>query len=447
MTRKHSRSSMHSMSSSTGNSRRGFLKLAALSGLAVAAPFAIRRAAAELTAYDGPYFVLIHASGGWDPVYLCDPKTNPELNRLAGAPASAGSIKYAPVPISAAALGLGPDAAPYLMSNQAFFEKYAAKLTVINGIDTSTNNHDSGTRTTWSGQIQEGHPSFGALAAAIRSPDNPLAYISSGGYDATQGIVPLTRMGNLDTLQKVAFPDIISPDDPESGLYLPKSRMDRIREANAERLGEQIEGQRLPRAKAAMNELFLARADDNALAGLTFPGELVTLPGYELSDLQSMMQQSQLALSAFQAGLAVSVNLNLGGFDTHGNHDRDQIRQLAKLLYGVDFLMSEADKLGLGGQITVIISSDFARGPGYNGLDEYAGKDHWPITSAMLMGAGIAGDRVIGSTDEQQYAQDYKGTTLTPAHIHHSLRALAGISDHELALRFPLAGEDLGLFS
>ena len=445
MTRTNSRSRLIK-SLSAGNSRRGFLKLAALSGLAVAAPFAARRAAAELTAYNGPYFILIHASGGWDPVYLCDPKTNPELNRLYDAPASAGSISYAPVPVSALGLGLPLTAEPYLMSNQAFFEKYAAKLTVINGIDTSTNNHDSGTRTTWSGQVQEGHPSFGALAAAIRSPNNPLAYISSGGYDATQGIVPLTRMGDLDTLQKVAFPDIISPDDPESDRYLPASRMDRIREANAERLSAQIEAQRLPRAKTSMNELFLSRADDNALAGLTFPDELATLPGYELSDLESLMQQSQLALSAFQAGLAVSANLNLGGFDTHGNHDRDQIRQLAKLLHGVDFLMDEAEKLGLGGQITVMVSSDFARGPGYNGVDEYAGKDHWPITSAMLMGAGINGDRLIGSTDDQQYALPHNGEVLTPAHIHHSLRALAGISDHELAQRFPLAGEDLGLF-
>ncbi len=431
----------------SSNSRRGFLKLAALSGLALAAPFVARRAAAELPPYNGPFFVLIHANGGWDPVYLCDPKANPALDRLTGGAATSGSIRYAPVPIDAVALGLPAEAQSYLMSNQAFFEKYSSQLTVINGIDTSTNNHDGGTRVTWSGQLQEGHPSFGALAAAVRSPGNPLAYISSGGYDATQGIIPVTRMGNLNTLQKVAFPDIINPEDADSERFLPAARMSRIREANTARLETQLAAQGLPRAQSAMNELLLARADDNALAKLDFPDELVSLPGYELNDLQNLMQQAQLALAAFQAGLAVSVNLNLGGFDTHGNHDRDQIRQLAKLLYGVDFLMNEADKLGLGGQITVVLSSDFARGPGYNGNDQYAGKDHWPITSAMLMGAGIQGDRVLGSTDDDQYAQPHQGTILTPAHIHHSLRALAGISDHKLAQDFPLAGEDLGLFA
>ncbi|HGG58033.1 MAG TPA: DUF1501 domain-containing protein [Nannocystis exedens] len=431
----------------SSNSRRGFLKLAALSGLALAAPFATRRATAELAPYNGPFFVLIHANGGWDPVYLCDPKANPALDRLTDGAATAGSISYAPVTVDAAALGLPAEAQSYLMSNQEFFEKYSSKLTVINGIDTSTNNHDGGTRVTWSGQLQEGHPSFGALAAAVRSPNNPLAYISSGGYDATQGIIPVTRMGNLNSLQKVAFPDIIYPEDADSERFLPAARMSRIREANAARLGAQLASQRLPRAQSSMNELLLARADDNALANLNFPDELVSIPGYDLNDLQNLMQQAQLALAAFQAGLAVSVNLNLSGFDTHGNHDRDQIRQLAKLLYGVDFLLSEADKLGLGEQITVMLSSDFARGPGYNGNDSYAGKDHWPITSAMLMGAGIQGDRVLGSTDDDQYALPHQGTILTPAHIHHSLRALAGISDHELAQDFPLAGEDLGLFA
>ena len=191
------------------------------------------------------------------------------------------------------------------------------------------------------------------------------------------------------------------------------ARLSRIREANAARLEAQLAGQGLPRVQAAMNEPQLARADNNALAKPNFPDELVTIPGYDLYELQNLMQQVRLA----------------------------------KLLYGLDVLMNEADKLGLGEQITVMVSSNFARDPGYNGNDQYAGKDHWPITSAMLMGVGIQGDRVLGSTDDDHYAQLHQGTILTPAHIHHSLRALAGIRDHKLAQDFPLAGEDLDLFA
>ncbi|MBL8973822.1 MAG: twin-arginine translocation signal domain-containing protein, partial [Myxococcales bacterium] len=50
--------------------RRNFLKVAAMTGLAVAAP----RSARALTPYAGPFYVMISARGGWDPTYLCDPK-------------------------------------------------------------------------------------------------------------------------------------------------------------------------------------------------------------------------------------------------------------------------------------------------------------------------------------------------------------------------------------
>ena len=49
------------------------------------------------------------------------------------------------------------------MGTQAFFEKYASQLLCVNGIDMATNNHDGGTRHIWSGKLEEGHPSFGAL--------------------------------------------------------------------------------------------------------------------------------------------------------------------------------------------------------------------------------------------------------------------------------------------
>src|SRR5688572_18699716 len=157
--------------------RRKFIKIAAMTGLTVSAPLGIRRVLAKPDPYPGPYFVLINASGGWDPVYLCDPKPNGELNRLVGDPASAGTIQFAPVPIDDASLGLEAGTAGYLMSNQQFFEAYGPPMTVINGIDMQTNNHDGGSRATWSGRLEEDFPSIGAVIAATRAPDSSLGYI------------------------------------------------------------------------------------------------------------------------------------------------------------------------------------------------------------------------------------------------------------------------------
>ena len=44
-------------------------------------------------------------------------------------------------------------------------------------------------------------------------------------------------------------------------------------------------------------------------------------------------------------------------------------------------------------QIVVVVGSEFARTPGYNGGN---GKDHWPITSMIVMANGIDGNRRHG---------------------------------------------------
>lgn len=76
------------------------------------------------------------------------------------------------------------------------------------------------------------------------------------------------------------------------------------------------------------------------------------------------------------------------------------------------------------------------------------GKDHWSIGSAMFLGRGIKGNRVIGATDEKQFAVSLdtktlkldkeKGVRVRPEHVHESLRELAGIADHPSSKKFPL---------
>ena len=72
---------------------------------------------------------------------------------------------------------------------------------------------------------------------------------------------------------------------------------------------------------------------------------------------------------------------------------------MAKLLHAADFIMEEATRAGIRDRVGLVIGSDFGRTPKYNAGN---GKDHWPITSMMMMGAGIRGNRVIGATDEER---------------------------------------------
>jgi len=150
--------------------RRDFMKAAGLAGLSLTVPLGGKKAhAQDMGPYDGTFFVLVNAGGGWDPTSLCDPKgavnaedTDPMNHYLRDDIGTAGNIRYAP-----------------MADNQAFFDKHYSRLMVVNGVDTATNGHDSGSRHTWSGRLAEGFPSLGALMAASLAPVKPLKVPSS----------------------------------------------------------------------------------------------------------------------------------------------------------------------------------------------------------------------------------------------------------------------------
>jgi hypothetical protein len=85
------------------------------------------------------------------------------------------------------------------------------------------------------------------------------------------------------------------------------------------------------------------------------------------------------------------------------------------------------------------------RTPDYNNGN---GKDHWSIGSIMFLGPGIKGGRVLGQTDEKQFAlpvdpasmkiDSENGIRIRPEHIHESLREFAGIAQHPASLEFSL---------
>ena len=90
------------------DTRRDFLKLCGLAGLGFACPGGLtsimQAAAKEAAPYDGPYYVVFNASGGWDTTYLMDPKGVGEINRLykEGDILTKGRHKFAPTAKEAA---------------------------------------------------------------------------------------------------------------------------------------------------------------------------------------------------------------------------------------------------------------------------------------------------------------------------------------------------------
>jgi len=423
-------------------SRRDLLRAAGLTGLTLAlgervlgGPLWGARVASAQEAPRAPLFLSVHAGGGWDPTSLCDPKgretpTAPDpVNRFAvsdiGTPSASSPIRWAP-----------------MGQNAAFFEAHHDKLLVVNGVDTSTNNHNTGTRYVHSGILEEGHPSFGALLTATVGAALPLGYITNGGYDITRGVVPRTRLGQLGVINKIAEPDL----DGERPYQLEEvqAHLAEHRAARVERLRAQRD---LPRLHDSLSLLEGARGGQNELRRLK-----ENLPNLNLLRT-AIGQQGAIALAGYRSGLTAAANLSVGGFDTHGNHDVAQAGALDNLTRGVMELWAEVERLGLEDQVLLMVTSDFGRTPRYN---EGNGKDHWPITSFLFMGGGVVGNRVVGASDERfgpltfnpdTLALDPAGVRLTPAHIHASLRARFGVDVAPVSAHYPIRERALpGLF-
>ncbi len=426
--------------------RRTILQLSGLLGAGLTAPFLTAESHAQ-DEFAGPYWIFVTAGGGWDPRFLFDPTMNPEQNQFYSEIGNEGDIRFGLWDLSPEDVGLEGEDRPYL-NPQRFAENHGGRMTVFNGVDTSTNNHDAGQRAITSGSIAQGVPALGALLAATHTPDKPLPFVSFGGYDSTFDVAPLSRIGGANQLRRLAAPNL--PNAEQDGLdgYHTNDTYKRIRKAQQSRLKHLIGEQHLPKILRAKDALAKARITDQELKALQLP-ELKDLPG-QLGGAERLLQSGQLALAAFQAGLSTAANLSIGGFDTHGNHDDQHSRAMVQLLTGVGAILDEIDDLGMKDKVFVVVGSDFGRTP-YNGG---GGKDHWPVTSYLTFGPGIKGGRVIGASDDDQFAKtlDPKtlevksgGVKLTPGAIHLKLRELGKLSA-ELDKSYPIAGSDLPLF-
>src|SRR5688572_19153233 len=417
--------------------RRDFLKACALVGLGLACPGGraslLRAATKEEPPYDGPFYVVFNASGGWDTTYLMDPKGVGEINRLykEGDILTKGQHKFAPTDKHKTGG----------MSNEEFFGEFGNELLTLNGLDYSVNNHSPGARYMATGKLDSmAYPTFAALVAACKGPTCPLSFLTFGNYSATGNVVAMSRVPYLPSLQKIANADAIegnlrSPYHDDFALARIEQALREQRESRAAQI-------LLPRQERAESMLYAAQVNSKAMQRIT-PYIPAAIPKERLA------QQAEIALASFKAGVCVSANLSIGQFDSHANNDADQMKLIPEFLAGIAYLIRRAEELKIREKLVVVIQSEMGRTPNYN---KGNGKDHWSIGSIMFLGPGIKGDRVIGATDEKQFgvnlnpatlaADKDKGIKVRPEHIHTALRQFAGISEHPLSKKFPLGVPD-----
>jgi hypothetical protein len=414
--------------------RRDFLKWCAVAGLGLATPIRLSRtsraeATRDLPAYEGPYYIVFNASGGWDTTYLMDPKGIDGINRLfqEGDILTHGNHRFAPT----AKHKQGG------MSNEDFYAAFGDELLVFNGLDYSVNNHSPCSRYMATGKLDSlAYPTFAALVAACQGPSCPLSFLTFGNYSATGNLVAMSRVPYLPSLKRIANADAI--DGNERAPYHDDLALARIEQALAKQRTNRADQPLLPRQERAENMLYAAQVNSKALARVT-PHIPKDIPK------QRLAQQAEIALASFKAGVCVSANLSIGQFDSHANNDTDQMKLIPEFLEGIAYVLHRAEELQFREKLVVIVQSEMGRTPSYN---QGNGKDHWSIGSIMFLGPGIKGNRVVGATDEGQFAVPFDprklagdkdaGIRIRPEHIHEALRQYGGIADHPHSRQFPL---------
>jgi uncharacterized protein (DUF1501 family) len=156
-----------------------------------------------------------------------------------------------------------------------------------------------------------------------------------------------------------------------------------------------------------------------------------------------LIDQLELGLTSLELGLSRCVTVQYDGiwgmgWDTHSNNWYQSLH-FEELFGYLERLMSAlasrttSDGTPLSERVTVAVVSEMGRNPI---LNDWAGKHHWTYTSAMLIGAGVAGGQVVGGYDDNLVGQrldlasgapSKSGTAALSGNLGATLLALADI--------------------
>ena len=162
-----------------------------------------------------------------------------------------------------------------------------------------------------------------------------------------------------------------------------------------------------------------------------------------LSCTRDLEADAEVVLDCMAAGLSrVALLQDYGdceiNWDTHRN-DPVQDTNFDAFFSRLDTILNmiaartSASGAPLADELTVVVVSEMNRTP-YLNYD--GGREHWPYTSAMLIGSGVRGGQVIGQMDDGFIGQkidlatgelDDGGDAITGAHLGATLLALGSV--------------------
>ena len=347
--------------------RRSFLR-STLAGLAaLQAPLAY-----ALPTDSNRKLVIFFNKGGWDPCYVFDPHLGES------------GVDSDPESFLAEEGGLRFVSSNLRPAVRDYFRSHAGISTIINGIEVPSISHTTCTRLALTGKRSKKASDLPTLLAHAKSESSLLPHLVLSGprFPGSLGgmTVPLSPVFN-DTLNG-SLPENY-PHNYDASAAI-QDFLDQEHAAHAGRpLVEALRQQHKKRTSFENQTPF-------SLSAISTIDE-------QIDNLIMALQQEICTSATLQSDLPPLVD-----WDSHSENHLNQSQAFDTSFYQLKELIDRLhDTTDLSGQpliesTTVMVLSEMGRTPKLNITN---GKDHWPYTSMMLVGAGIHGGEVWGETD------------------------------------------------
>jgi len=370
-------------------------------------------------------FIFIFANGGWDLTWGLFPMFD---NSRVDTPTD-GS---APVVAGGHTIVDGPNRPALKM----WFDRWGARAAFLHGFEVRSVAHFNCRRILFTGE------------ASASADDWPTLIASQGvGVESALPHLIVSGPGYADR-----YPDLAARvgRDGQLGALLDRGLLGK-RDVPVNPL--------LPSASDAVQHYLAQRAVTAQATAATAAGATLynnighhqaTIPSLEaafsetsISSADTFTDELRLACDVLQGGISRCALVKHNAFnnvtwDNHGGIE-GQALHYQDLFEGLLTLMTElTDRPGpTGGSLLddtcVVVMSEMSRHPL---LNLTGGKDHWTWTSALLIGAGIAGGAVVGGYDDDVFGlpidplsggYSSSGNILQSRHLGATLLAIAGI--------------------
>lgn len=331
---------------------------------------------------------VIMATGGWDTTWVFDPKPDSHyVDTASGDWKALGNLQFWSSP-----------ARPNI---DAFFEHHGQSTVIVNGIQVRSIAHLACRRRILTGATSDRASDFATIIGTELTDALPVPHLILGNtaFPGSLG-AGTVQVGFTNQIQALLNDSQAFPKSP--GVPHPNLRTRAAEQALTRTfIQDRVLALRSKRSKSEANTQLIqdyVRSYDRgqALKGYSdsFGDRGVTL---------NLDAQLALAMEAVESGLTRTVTLeDRQPWDTHQNITLQGIF-LDNLFGSLDAFIEDLKNRGGSGSASlfdeslVVVMSEMSRTPSLNFA---GGKDHWPYTSAMVIGPSVQ-SQVIGETDER----------------------------------------------